>query len=159
MAIHIDKATVQRLIEARIETANDSTGPVLLRVIHTGEGDPDPSEGTVWARVISMPMVRRPRRSVDEEPRADIEIRIAVSCSEVQNQESAFAIGSCVEHVCRVLECATLDDRSGTGHVIELHQVSDDDARGGEFNQIIEAEIVAVGQVRRVTGTSQEVRH
>ncbi len=159
MAIHLDKATIARLVEARIETANDATGPATLRVIHTGEADPDPSEGAVWARVVSMKIARNPRRSTDEEPWGTIELMIGVSCSEAENQESAFAINSAVEAVSRVLECATLDDSGTSGHVIDLHQTEDQDERGGAFNQIVASEVTVFGQVRRVSGTSQETYH
>ena len=104
MAIHLDGSVVQRLIETALEGANDSTAPVTLRVIHTGEPDPDPSESTVWARVMSLKLAREARRSTDEEPAASVELVVAVTCPEATSAESAYAIASAVEHVSRVLE-------------------------------------------------------
>ena len=159
MAIHLDKATIQRLIETQIETAADSTGPVTLAVLHTGESPPEESAGEVWASVMGIHMVRKPRRARTEEPWADIVVRIAVSCPEATNLDSAYAIGSAVEAVSRAVECVAIDDSATSGHIIELHQTEDEDERGGQFQQVVEAVISVYGQVRRVSGTSLEERH
>lgn len=159
MAIHLDKATIQRLIETQIETAQDSTGGVLLAVLHTGESPPDSQAGEVWVCVTSIAMARRPRRTRDEEPWADLVIQLAVSCPEATNRDSAYAIGSAVEAVSRALECVTIDDSGTSGHVINLHQTTDEDERAGQFQQVVEAVITVSGQVKRVSGTSLEERH
>lgn len=159
MAIHLDKATIQRLIETQIETAQDSVGPVKLAVLHTGEAPQESSAGEVWVCVTSIAMSRKPRRSRDEEPWADIVVQLAVSCPEATNLESAYAIGSAVEAVSRALECVTLDDSATSGHVINLHQTEDQDERAGGFQQVVEAVITVMGQVKRVSGTSLEERH
>lgn len=159
MAIHIDAATVQRLIETLAETANDLTGPVTLRVIHTGESYPDTQDGEVWAAVVAMRMARRPRRTRDEEPWADIELVFDIVCPEATTSDSAYAIGSAIEQVSRVLECATIDDSATSGHVIELHNTEHEDQQAGQFQQVISATLTVRGEVRRVAGTSQELRH
>jgi hypothetical protein len=159
MAIHIDIATVQRLVETLAETVNDLTGPVTLRVIHTGESYPDQQDGEVWAAVSAMRVARRTRRSRDEEPWADIEIVFDILCPEATTADSAYAIGSAVEHVSRALECATIDDSGTSGHIVELHNTEYEDQQAGQFQQIVGATLTVRGEVRRVSGTTQEVRH
>jgi len=159
MAIHLDGSVVQRLIETALEGANDSTAPVTLRVIHTGEPDPDPSESTVWARVMSLKLAREARRSTDEEPAASVELVVAVTCPEATSAESAYAIASAVEHVSRVLECATLDDIATSGHVVHLYNTESEDEQGGEFHQILAAVVRCFGIARRTSGTSMADFH
>lgn len=138
MPAFIDKSVVRQLLETQAATAG-----APLVVVHSGESLP--ADADVLAVISSFEMNRMPRRSSEEMAVADLQVTFAVSVNEVASAQSAYAVGTAVESLSRVLEMATLVSGAHSIHLFETRTLTE---QGGEIHQVLEATVTVRGEVR-----------
>lgn len=160
----IDHSIVERLIVARLNTALDGTGIVLLL-----RNDPEPtSDATAdggenidkWARLMAIRQnpVRRQRDNAgiagSEPDHAQIIVRVQVFASIAVQDQSAYAIDHVAATVAAALAEQTLTDGA---HSIDLYQpeiVIDDDV--DEQRRIATGAVIVAGRACRASGATLE---
>ena len=156
MAVRLDAACIQRLIEAAAESASGSNA---VTVIHHGEPHPPGQIENVVCRVGSLTIRPRSRVNPGDADVADLEVRLTLDCPEAQTEESVMAIATAVAQVAAALEETALrHPSSGTPeHVVELDRVAQEiEQDTQQFHQIVRATLTVTGTAKRLSGTSRE---
>ena len=144
----IDRGTIQRLLETRLESVNAD-----VAVRHAGEED---ANASVWCRPGAMRLRRLPRQRTDIEPEfADFEYEVHVYCSRAAMVASAFAISNALQRVASVFIGETIRD-APSSHQVDVLSVDDEGGGADVERGIYFGTLLVRGVCQRVTGATIE---